>query len=77
MNRDKNILWLRDELTRRFDLVLRPSAEEIERFREEAARLAAVVGDREVAERSAARRIFLMQTGSVPMHEAETLRSAA
>jgi hypothetical protein len=77
MNRDKDILWLRDELTRRFDLVLRPSAEEIERFREEVTRLAAVVGDREVAESAAARRVFLMQVGSADMQLAEGLRSAA
>ncbi|WP_182086544.1 hypothetical protein [Aureimonas sp. ME7] len=60
MNRFDDPTLLRDELTRRFDLVLRPSTGEIERYRLEAARLAMVLADREAAEREAARGVFLM-----------------
>ncbi|WP_061933094.1 hypothetical protein [Aureimonas sp. AU22] len=77
MDRDEDILWLRDELTRRFDLVLRPSAGEIDRFRDEAVRLATLVGDREAAELAAARQVFLMQTGAARDGRVTDLRSAA
>ncbi|RIY02663.1 hypothetical protein D3218_04695 [Aureimonas flava] len=77
MNCDDDILWLRDELTRRFDLVLRPSAGEIGLFRAEAARLAAVGGDREAAESAAARRVFLMPVATPAEGSASELRSAA
>ncbi len=84
MDRDEDILWLRDELTRRFDLVLRPSAGEIARFREEARRLAALVGDREAAESAAARQVFLVQSEALSMpleapaaRRAPEMRSAA
>ncbi len=76
MTRDDDLLWLRDELTRRFDLVLRPSAGEIVRFRDEAARLVALVGNREMAERAAAQAIFLMPAESAAL-PALPLRSAA
>lgn len=77
MDRDDDILWLRDELTRRFDLVLRPSVGEIELFREEASRMGALLGDREAAERAAARQVFLMQSERPPERLAPEMRSAA
>ncbi|WP_279478891.1 hypothetical protein [Aureimonas sp. SK2] len=77
MDRDEDILWLRDELTRRFDLVLRPSAAEIELFREEARRLRALVGDPEAAERAAARAVFLMPAEPAIERPELDMRSAA
>jgi len=47
-------------MTLRFDLVLRPSPCEIERYRAAVRELLAETGDREAAERRAADRIFLV-----------------
>lgn len=76
MTRDDDFLQLRDDLTRRFDLVLRPSAGEIARFWDEAARLAVLVGDRDAAERAAAEAVFLMAVDGRPARM-PALRNAA
>jgi len=47
-------------MTLRFNLVLRPSPCEIERYRDAVRELLAETGDRETAERGAASRVFLV-----------------
>jgi hypothetical protein len=57
---------LRDRMTLRFDLVLRPSPCEIARFRDAVRELTIVGGTRAAAERAAAERVFLVRQTAPP-----------